>query len=513
MKLLIITLGILAAAGGLGWRYIGNSEEAESTISPGALFSVRRGDLEIGVTENGYLKAKNSEEISPEFRGHGTITWLVEEGELVKEGDLMVEFDKTDVETKINEQENRLIQYESELEAAVAELEIQKRDNVASVEKAELKLDLAKLVLERFREGESPNELRKLKLAREKAESAHERAREQFEQVPALESEGFMTKIQVEEERIKLREAEINEENADRELELYETYSYKMDLTQKQSDVKDAQRELDNAKIKSGINLKQKEANLTQRKRHVERTKAQLAEEKKELEAMTIVAPIPGIIHYGDPARYWTRDNVKVGNSVHQGNTIITLPDLREMQVLIDVHEADIDLVDKEMDVVVTIETHKGMVFPGKVTEIATVASSENWTDESNKTFRVEIDMEPVEIELRAGVTAKAEIRVEVLKDVVHVPIHSVISESGEYFSFVHVNGVGEKRIVEVGKNNSHFVEVVSGLEEGEEVLLYDPRTEGVDTGFGSEKEASESEDDDSGMPGSGLAAMVGGNS
>ena len=391
----------------------------------------------------------------------------------------MAEFDKTELERRIDDLENQLIQYEAEFEAASSALAIQERDGSASIEKAELQVELRRMGLERYQKGELPNERRKKVLAANKTASELERARDRFEQVPELAREGFLTKNQVEEERIKLQEAEIGRENAQRELELYDTYTTAMELRQKESELRDAERNFQNSKEKATISLKEKQARVTQKERQITQTHEQLEEEREQLDFHTVKSPGPGIVYYGDPDRRWMRDQVKVGNHLSSGHTLFTLPDLAEMQVLIQVHEADIDLVEEEMGVIVTVETHKGLSFTGKVTEIAAVATSQSWTDESNKTFRVEVTMDTTEVELRAGVTAKVEVQVEKLDDVLQVPIHAVFSESGEHYCFVLANGSAERRAVKFGKNNAHYVIVGDGLSAGERVLLYDPRDEG----------------------------------
>ena len=478
MKGLVIIIALLGATAAVASRYTDFGRTAQAgQVDESAIFETRVGDLTISVVENGYLKAKNSESIKPKFRRSGTITWLVEEGSKVEKDDILVEFEKTELQNDIDEHENRLIQYEAELEAAKANRKIQERDNEATIEKAEIKVELAELALERHKDGDAPNEVRKLELAVEKAESAYERAKESFKQVPDLVAEGFMTKIDEEEERINLREAQINVENAKADLELHNTYTTKISLTEKTTALKDAERELANAREKASINLTEKEARVTQAQRQVDTTKQKLVELKKELDDMTVKAPQPGIVHYGDPSRWWDRDRIKVGETVHRGNTLITLPDLSEMQVQLEVHEADIDLVKVGMEVVVTVETHNDKVFSGRVSEVASVASSNGWnSDANNKTFKVIVDLDPFEAELRSGVTAKAEVKVETLDDVVQVPNHAIVAEGGEHFCFVYENGEVAQRPVTIGKNNSHYVQIVEGLSKGEKVLLYDPR-------------------------------------
>jgi len=477
-------LAVIVITGLLGWAWASRSQDADTEVSAEMLCTARRGDLPITVTESGFLKAKESVKISTKFEGNGKISWLIDEGKQVVEGDILVEFDKTELENSIDDLQNKLIQYNAELEAAKANLQIQERDGAAGIDKARLKTELARMTLEKYEQGEAPNELRKLALAVEKAKSEFDRAKERFEQVPELMKEGFLTKIQVEEERIKLREAEINQENAVRDHELYTKYTQVMETTQKQSDLKDAERELENSVQKATISLQ------------ITATQKRLEKQQKELTYMTMKAPSAGTVHYGDPDRSWYREELKLGNSVWQGQTVITLPDLKDTQAIVQVHEADIDLIEEGLDVNVTVETHKGQNFPGKVTKIATVASSRNSSDAANKTFKVEITLDPHDAELRAGVTARAEIQVEVLSDVLKVPLHAVIAEGGNHFSFVQVEGVVERREVTIGKHNAHFVEVLAGLQEGDQVLLYDPR----DGDVHSETEDSEEEEEGPGL-------------
>ncbi len=464
------------------WWMAGKAEAAGAAPSSSRC-KVVRGPLRIAVEENGYLAAKDNVKISPMFKGQGTITVLVAEGKSVVPGDVLIEFDKTQLEQQISELENSLVQFEIELEAARANLEIQERDNQAAIEKAELGLQMAQLTLERYEQGDAPNELRKLALAAEKAASEFERAKERFQQVPELVAQGFLTRIQEEEERIRLREAEIGDENAKKDLELHQSYSVRMERTKKEADVKDALRELENARKKADINVKEKQANLAQRERQVTSTKNRLEQQRGELVHYTVKAENPGIVHYGDPENPWWRQEVKVGNNAYQGQTLVTIPDLTSMQVLIQVHEADIDKIKVDMPVVVTVDARKGETFTGKITEIASVATSNNWSDETNKSFKVEVTLDAITGELRAGVTAKAEIEIESLPDVLQVPIHALVPEGGKHLAFV-IHGAGsEEREVKIGKNNAHSVQVLEGLTEGEELLLYDPRSEGATDG------------------------------
>ena len=107
------------------------------------------------------------------------------------------------------------------------------------------------------------------------------------------------------------------------------------------------------------------------------------------------------------------------------------------------------------------------------------MAQSSDWGDDTNKQFEVEVDMQETDVELRAGVTAKVEILIERLEDVLVVPLHAVLAEGEDYACFVQEDLGFRRQTVEIGANNAHYVEIRSGLSEGDPVLLYDPRDEG----------------------------------
>jgi HlyD family secretion protein len=473
-----------------------------------AAFTVVRGDLQITVSENGYLKAKNSVNISPQFQRQGVIATLVKEGKQVEKDEILCEFEKTEVQNQKDELSSRLVQQRIELEAARADAEIQARESAAAVEKAEFELEVARKKLEMYELGEAPNELRKLNLAVEKARSELARAEETFAKVPELRAAGFFTKNQEELERIGVSEKRIEVENAQKNLELFEIYKKPMDVAERRNAVKDAERGLTNARAKAEIGTKEREGKVRGIEGGVKSMEANIAQLDRELGFMTIKAPRPGILIYGEPGNSWEHDQVKVGNPIYQGNTLFTIPDLTDMLVMSSIHEGDIDLVKVDQRVLITLEAIKNRTFEGKVTRVATVASS-RWGMGSGRSFEVEVTMEPVDLELRAGTTAKVEIQVETLKDVLQAPVHAIFAEAGKHYAFLSKGDGYDKREVEIGKHNSHFVELTKGLEAGEHVLLYDPR----DSGAATQEPTEETPAKPAATPGQAAAALPGGKS
>lgn len=77
---------------------------------------------------------------------------------------------------------------------------------------------------------------------------------------------------------------------------------------------------------------------------------------------------------------------------------------------------------------------------------------------------------------LRPGMSAKVEIIIAQLKDILAVPVQCVSNRSGKKVCYVHAPGNNEAREVQTGPYNDKFVQILSGLNEGDAVLLNPPR-------------------------------------
>ena len=74
---------------------------------------------------------------------------------------------------------------------------------------------------------------------------------------------------------------------------------------------------------------------------------------------------------------------------------------------------------------------------------------------------------------LKPGMSATVEIVTDQLRDVLYVPIQAVVSKKDKHYVYTVKRGRKELREVEIGKYNTQFIEIVQGLEEGKELLLY----------------------------------------
>ena len=190
----------------------------------------------------------------------------------------------------------------------------------------------------------------------------------------------------------------------------------------------------------------------------------------EELANATIKAPIRATV--------LTRD-VEIGSPVSSilnlganATLVMTLGDIDRVFVRGKVDEADIGRVRLGQRARITTETFRERVFDGQVTEISPIGvEKDNVT-----TFEVEVSIANAGKELKANMTANAEIVLEELPDSLLLPEGAVVYD-GQRRAFVDVvdpaERSGHRRVpVKVGIGNGTRIQVLDGLKEGDKVVL-----------------------------------------
>lgn len=472
LRVSVVSLSVLAVAASC------SDSAAKATVADVATFKVERRDLRATVSEKGTLKAANQMLVRPEIPGQAKIVSLVEEGTQVKEGDVLCELDHTDVAKEVADLENRVIQLQGEVAAAEGELSIQLSQNEADIRDATLKHHLAELELDRFEKGEFVQEKTKREVRMEEAKSELERAKNRYEEMPDLLKEGFVTKEQVEEERIKKVKAQSEVLLAKLDMDQYLIYAAPKDREQKEADLHNSELETDRAKERAKAREAQKRAELDRQKSEFSNVKSSLEKARSVLAKMTIRAPGPGLVIYGDQRNPWDEREIKVGEMVYSGQPFLTLPDLSEMQAVVSIHEADISKVHVGQKAFVVVESSNETPLDGEVVKVAPVAASSGrrWGEDS-KRFNVDIALrgDIAVLKLKPGLTARVEIQTGEKKGVLAVPAQSVFAERGKFYVFKKGGKSASRTEVEIEDGNAQFSVVKTGLAEGDEVMLYNP--------------------------------------
>jgi len=202
----------------------------------------------------------------------------------------------------------------------------------------------------------------------------------------------------------------------------------------------------------------------------VAQARAAVERAEEELTNATIKAPIRATV--------LTRD-VEVGSPVSSilnlganATLVMTLGDIEKVFVRGKVDEADIGRVRLGQEATITTETFRDRTFQGRVTQISPIGvEKDNVT-----TFEVEVSIDNPGKELKANMTANAEIMLEQFPNSVLVPEAAVTYDAARN-AFVDVldaaERTGRRRVpVKVGIGNGTKIQILGGVKPGEKIVL-----------------------------------------
>lgn len=251
----------------------------------------------------------------------------------------------------------------------------------------------------------------------------------------------------------------------------------------------------------------------------VKSAQAALKEAEKSLTRTEIYSPVNGTI---SKLNFEKGERV-VGTSQMQGSEIMTIADLNEMEVVVEVNENDIIRVGYNDTCDIEVDAYLGKSFKGIVTNIANSAKSDGLGTDQITNFEVKVrilrssyadlsnDKQPDQSPFRPGMSATVDIRTRSVRDVLSVPIQAVTtrtrSELEEQVSkkkrkvrdedsdeessdeddekidrpardedaielvFVVDGGKAIVKQVKTGIQDNEFIEIVSGVEANDNVV------------------------------------------
>lgn len=195
----------------------------------------------------------------------------------------------------------------------------------------------------------------------------------------------------------------------------------------------------------------------------VDQAAANLAERATNLSYSTVTAPIEGVV-----ASISTQKGETVAAGLN-APTFVTIIDLRRLQTHAYVDETDIGRVNVGQEASFTVDTFADKPFQAQVAAIYPKAL----IIDNVVTYEVILTItDPFENLLRPEMTTNVSIITKTKKDVLSVPRRAVKSSKGQNTVTVVADGTQASKDITLGLQDGSFVEVVSGLTEGEQVLI-----------------------------------------
>lgn len=178
---------------------------------------------------------------------------------------------------------------------------------------------------------------------------------------------------------------------------------------------------------------------------------------RRRQEKAVVRAPFDGRV--GDRSFY-------VGDYVREGDVLMELVDDQPLRVELDLPEGYLGRVEQGSPVTVTARSQPGREIPGRVVFLSPRI------DRTNRTLRIEAEVPNPGGLLKPGQFVDVEIELERRAAAVVIPEAAVVPRGGENLVFVVAGEVAELRPVELGERQPGRVEVLSGVEAGERVVV-----------------------------------------
>ena len=362
-------------------------------IDPTKLAKVEKGDLAKSVVATGKVTPITKVEIKS--KASGIVEKLyVDAGDKVKQGQVLAELDKVEIEAQVNSQKAQLLSAEANLKGAEADLKKAEVDAMGV---------------------EIPTLLR-----------AYERAQD-------MAKSGVVSAAALDD----AQRAYI--------------------LAKNKQDVAKAQLVVNRAKV-------------AQAQADVQKANASLKQLEEQLSYTTITSPIDGVVLSRDVEMGDAVSSILVLGSA--ATLVMTIGDTSEVYVKGKVDESDIGKVYLGQPARIRVETFKDKTFTGHVTKISPMG-----TEKDNvTTFEVRVSINNPGGELKAEMTANAEIILDEHKNVLMIPEGAIVYDKDKKASTEVPDPKAKdgmrKVALSIGISNGAKTEVLSGLKEGDQVVL-----------------------------------------
>ena len=500
MKKPIITIIVIAliALGGF-WAYRAFLAPTGASEQPvGQVITVQRGTIEATVNATGIIQPEK--QLALTFKSAGRIADVgVAKGQQVRAGEtlarletdeLALQIEQAQIALQIAEQRARLTRGEpkaADIAAAEAALKAA-RENLARLQQgptegqlaaAEASLQAAQARYDKVVAGASADDLRRAQLAIDQAKNSLWGAQNARDSAglsaqmggPRAQYDQAQAQVLNAEIAVKLAElsykalqegageaevlaAQASLEQARDALETLKSAPRASDLAAAESQV--AQAEASLARLRQGASAEE----IAIADAQVAQARLSLRQAELMLQGATLVAPFDGLV---------AAVNAEKGALVSAATPIVSLVDLSRFRIEVNVDEIDVALVREGQAVQLTVDALSTLPIHGFVAHISPLPAAGT----SLIAYVVEIDIEPVD-GMRAGMSANADIRVERKDNVLLVPNRAIrIDRSdGSYHVEKWVNGQIIDAEVVPGMRNEVDSEIISGLQEGEELVI-----------------------------------------
>jgi HlyD family secretion protein len=469
---LLVAIGVAAvAAAGFGLHRHATAGRAAASLDTAA---AAPRTLNATVLATGSIKAVIGAEVKVGSRISGVVTSLpVNIGSVVHKGQLIAQLDDRETRSQVDQARATLASAGTrlaELKAGYAAQVVQSRTDI---ERAQADWASARSRLEQARTNagtvplEVTAQIQQAESALEQAQASQANAKTSYERLQHLLEQGYIAAQEVDNARTSYDVAAAQVRHAQAVLtaaraNASQTQLRQQDLAQAQEAVRQADAALRMARANTA-QVRVKEQAIETARAQVQQAEAGLHYAETQLSYTRILSPIAGVI-----ASVSTQEGETVAAGL-QAPTFVTIIDLSRLQVDALVDETDIGRVRVGQPAAFTVDSFPDEEFSGRVTAIYPKAI----LDQNVVDYDTAITITNPRGLLRPDMTANVTIQVATRENVLAVPNRAVKREEGGRAVYVIASdGTLARRSVRTGWKDSDYTEILSGLKEGERVVV-----------------------------------------
>ncbi|MEH0153481.1 efflux RND transporter periplasmic adaptor subunit [Limibacter armeniacum] len=199
------------------------------------------------------------------------------------------------------------------------------------------------------------------------------------------------------------------------------------------------------------------QAQYDQFKLSYENAQNQYAEAKRQLDKSVVTAPFSGVI---------TKKSIDEGAYVNIGGSVARLIDVKHLKVELSVAEKDVYNLKKGDQVTISTSVFPGVTYAGEITFI-----SPQGDDAHNYPVEIAFDNKATNT-LKAGTYVNVQFSIASGVEVLQIPRSALIGSIQSAKTYLVKDGVAYLKDITVGRDNGEYLEVVNGLQAGDEVVV-----------------------------------------
>lgn len=489
----LIVVPLFLLGGGL-WYYKRGDANSLVDLKTAARAKVEKGELVVTVLQTGELEAKNSKSITNDTDRQRKITFVVDDGAKVKKGDLILEMDSADLNDDLLKIQGELSAVEGLLRQAEQEMEIAQVKYETDLKTAQLTLEQAKLDLKKYEEAEFPQLKRQKEVEITLAKEELSQEQNKLEWTKKLYAKGYANREDLNTSELAVTRKKLNLQTSEEELRILTKYTYIKDLREKKNAVSTAASVVQSVTKTNVSQVALAKSSISAKKTALDLKKKEEKKKLDEITKMRVLSEYDGQVFYPKLGP-WNDAKIEKGGTVYGHMKVLEFPDLSAWRIKTNIPESIIEKIKPGQEAVAMIDAISNKTLKAKVATIAAVPDK-GWFDQSQKVYAVALDAITTCPGLKPGMSVMVEIvSARLGNDTLKVPLQAVTGQGDKQYVYAIHGSRVDKTEVKTGESNDSFIQVVAGLKEGQEVLLYAPVREETRPGMKDSPLAKEKEE------------------